>query len=315
MLNGRAWEICVNMAEVAGDLRVQRAWATGSDAASGVWDFGVQAAGGLQAGLLLARVCMGGYGQVELGIGELGPQVSVRTDAPLAACMASQYAGWKLARDDFFAMGSGPMRSAAGTEELFARIGHVETPDRVVGVLETGTLPDGEIVRYVAAETGVKESAVVLLVAPTRSLAGTLQIVARSVETTLHKMLELGFDLRKVTCGMGVAPLPPPAAEDVAAIGRTNDAILYGGEVTLWMHGEDQVLDERVAEIPSAASEDYGTPFVELFRRYNGDFYQIDPHLFAPAVVQIVNLDSGRTFRSGRKAPDLLRRSFGVTEC
>jgi methenyltetrahydromethanopterin cyclohydrolase len=123
-------------------------------------------------------------------------------------------------------------------------------------------------------------------------------------------MAELGFDLSRIVSGFGVAPLPPVSADDLTGIGRTNDAVLYGGEVTLWVRGDDASLAELGPRIPSCSSSDHGQPFGEIFRRYDRDFYRIDPLLFSPAVVQLINLDTGRSYRFGHVLPDVLRRSF-----
>ena len=123
-------------------------------------------------------------------------------------------------------------------------------------------------------------------------------------------MHELGFDIRCVQSGIGDAPLPPVASNDLSGIGRTNDAVLYGGKVTLWVRAEDEQLAEIVTNVPSKSSTDYGVPFQEIFERYDGDFYKIDPHLFSPASVTIVNLNSGRTFSAGGVREDLLKKSF-----
>jgi methenyltetrahydromethanopterin cyclohydrolase len=276
-------------------------------------DCGVHVPGGLEAGRTMAEVCLARLGKVEIVPGDRsiwpGPAVSVRTDQPLAACMASQYAGWQIAGEKFFAMGSGPMRAARGKEKLYESIGLQERPDAVIGVLESGKLPPQHVCHHISEECHVDPERLTLLVAPTASLAGSIQVVARSIETALHKMLELQFDLRRVTSGYGVAPLPPVAADDLTAIGRTNDAVLYGAEVVLWVTGNDDVLDWG-PRVPSSASSDHGQPFAEIFRRYQGDFYKIDPLLFSPAVVTIVHLDSGRTRRFGETSPELLQRSF-----
>ena len=145
-----------------------------------------------------------------------------------------------------------------------------------------------------------------LLAARTASIAGTVQVVARSVETALHKLHELGYDLKNVVSGFGSAPLPPVAADDLAGIGRTNDAILYGGEVTLWVRDDDARLAEIGPQIPSCASRDFGEPFAAIFERYGRDFYKIDPLLFSPAVVTLVNLTSGKSHRFGELRPDVL---------
>jgi methenyltetrahydromethanopterin cyclohydrolase len=147
-------------------------------------------------------------------------------------------------------------------------------------------------------------------VARTASLAGTVQVVARSVETCLHKLHELGFDLSRVQSGYGLAPLPPVAADDLTGIGRTNDAVLYGGAVTLWVRGDDASLEALGPRVPSCSSSDHGQPFVTVFEKYGRDFYKIDPLLFSPAEVTFVNLDTGRTYRFGQLRADVLRQSF-----
>jgi methenyltetrahydromethanopterin cyclohydrolase len=313
MLNHAAGELCRTTIAEADRLRVRVHQAAGR---ATVIDCGVEAVGGLEAGRRLAEICLAGLGRVEFvpGSAELwpGPAVCVRTDDPVAACMASQYAGWKVASGKFFAMGSGPMRAAIGKEELFDKIGRRERANEAVGVLETRKLPPDEVLAELAAVCGVAVEKLTVLVAPTASLAGGVQIAARSVETALHKLFELGFDLNRVESGFGVAPLPPVAADDMAAIGRTNDAILYGAETTLWVRGDDDSLAALGPRLPSSASPDYGVPFAEIFARYDGDFYKIDPLLFSPAVVSLVNLDTGRSFRFGHLLPRVIHKSFGM---
>ena len=47
------------------------------------------------------------------------------------------------------------------------------------------------------------------------------------------------------------------------------------------------------------------------YERYEQDFYKIDPLLFSPAVLNLINLRSGRSYRFGETRPDILQRSFG----
>jgi methenyltetrahydromethanopterin cyclohydrolase len=282
-----------------------------------VIDCGVNALGGLQAGLGLARICMAGLGEVILLPGQLAdlpcPLVQVRTDHPVLACMASQYAGWQVSVGKFFAMGSGPMRAAYGKEELFERIPGREQASAAVGVLETHKLPGEEVTAYLAERLNLPPKQLTLLAAPAASQAGNLQVVARSLETALHKLYELKFDLGQVVSGYGTAPLPPVAADFLGAIGRTNDAILYGGQVVLWVRADDEQLAEIGPKVPSSASPDHGSPFAEIFARYKQDFYKIDPLLFSPATITFQNLRTGRSHTFGRIAADVLRRSFFET--
>jgi len=314
-LNQLAAVLCDRLAEDASRLRI----AVTSSAAGGVGarliDCGVDATGGLEAGRRMAEICLAGLARVALVPGDegiwSGPAVQVDTDHPLAACMASQYAGWEIKSDGYFAMGSGPMRAAAGREDLFDRIGCREQPDVAVGVLESGRLPPEDVCRNIAEACGVELGKLTLLVARTSSLAGTLQVVSRTVETALHKLLEVGFDLSEVTSGVGTAPLPPVAADDLEGIGRTNDAVLYGGQVTLYVRSDDSLLTEIGPKVPSCASPDHGRPFAQIFKRCGHDFYKIDPLLFSPAVVQFANLQTGQFHRFGHTLPRVIHESFG----
>ena len=312
-LNQLAFEACEELIEAAELYRVD---VSELSCGATIIDCGVRTPGGLEAGRMLAEICLAGLAEVVFlpAPPEIwsGTAVQISTDHPVAACMASQYAGWEIKGEKFFAMASGPMRAAAGREELFERIGHTERADVAVGVLESGKIPTDAVVEEIAAHCHVAPAALTLLVAPTRSLAGTVQVVARSVETALHKLDELRFDLRRIESGLGWAPLPPPAANDLAGIGRTNDAILYGGEVSLYVRGDDESLQEIGPRIPSSASSAHGRPFAAIFEQAGHDFYKIDPHLFSPAVVMLINLDTGNSFRFGHSVPRVIHESFGV---
>lgn len=311
-LNHRAANLCDAVRGRAKELRAD----VHTIAGTAVIDLGVRARGGLDAGVALAEICLSGLGRVQLLPGEPalwpGPSVSVSTDHPIAACLASQYAGWQIAVGKYFAMGSGPMRAAAAKEDLVRQLAVDETADLVVGVLETAKLPTEEAIQYVARECRIAPDKLVLAAARTASQAGTVQVVARSVETALHKLHELKFELSRVESGWGVAPLPPPAADDLTGIGRTNDAILYGARVRLWVRGDDESLQEIGPKVPSSASADHGEPFAEIFRRAGHDFYKIDPLLFSPAVVDFSNLDTGNSYTFGRVLPDVVQRSFAM---
>jgi methenyltetrahydromethanopterin cyclohydrolase len=276
-----------------------------------VIDCGGAVVGGLGAGLQMARVCTAGLADVTLQSSPDGPEIQLASDDPVRACLASQYAGWQIKVGNFFAMGSGPMRAAAGREALFNDIPGREQPPCAVGVLESQKHPTDEVITHLVSALPNTAEKLTLLVAPASSIAGTVQVVARSLETALHKLHELKFDLHYVVSGYGIAPLPPVAADEGRAIGWTNDAILYGGRVVLWVRADDEIIDQLGPKVPSSASPDHGEPFAEIFKRYNGDFYKIDPMLFSPAIIEFRNLKTGKTHRFGRTDPALLQRSFG----
>ena len=279
-----------------------------------VVDCGVQAHGGLQAGLGFAGVCMGGLGRVgsvPVTVGErTWPGVAVSVDDPAAACLAAQYAGWQLSNDDFFALASGPGRALARAEDLFEELAWSEQSDHAVLCLETRDDPPGEIVAKVAERCAVQPWALTFLVAPTASICGSVQVSARVVETALHKLHELGVDPARVRNGWGCCPVAPVAAKDPAAIGRTNDAVLYGGTVHLWLEGEDDDVAQLAGKLPSSASDAFGTPFGELLEAADWKFYDIDPMLFSPAAVTLTSVESGRAHHGGALAPEVMERSF-----
>jgi methenyltetrahydromethanopterin cyclohydrolase len=311
-MNEAASEIADSMADQADLLRV-RTFRLPSGAR--VIDAGVEADGGIEAGLALAEICMGGLGNVSCTPLQIGNQsqagLIVWTDHPAVACMASQYAGWAISVGKFFAMGSGPLRAHARVErELFEKLGYEEQVDEGVLVLETRALPNDEVAAWVAEKARLQPLQLTFVVAPTASIAGGVQISARIIETGLHKMETLGFDVRRVVSAMGTAPLPPVAKNDLRAIGRTNDCILYGGQARYTIKAPDAELEKLAEQVPASASRDYGTPFYEIFQRYGGDFYKIDPLLFSPAEVWLTSTESGRTFHAGRLNPEVLEASL-----
>jgi methenyltetrahydromethanopterin cyclohydrolase len=313
-MNEAASEIADSMADQADILRIKT---HRLPSGARVIDAGVEVDGGIEAGLMLAEICMGGLGNLACTPVQIGhqshPGLIVWTDHPAIACMASQYAGWAISVDKFFAMGSGPLRAHARVEhELFEKLGYEEHADEGVLVLEGRTLPTDEVAAWVAEKAKLQTLQLTFVVAPTASIAGGVQISARIIETGLHKMEKLGFDVRRVVSAIGTAPLPPVAKNDLRAIGRTNDCILYGGQARYTVRAGDAELEKLAEQVPASASRDYGTPFYEIFQRYGGDFYKIDPLLFSPAEVWLTSTESGRTFHAGNLNPEVLEASLST---
>jgi methenyltetrahydromethanopterin cyclohydrolase len=236
----------------------------------------------------------------------------VTSEQAVAACLAAQYAGWKVSADGYFAMASGPMRAAIGKEDLFDEIGLRERPPVAVGLLEASRLPPADVCRSLAAAAGVPPEKLLLLVARTASPAGTLQVAARSLETAIHKLHDLGFDLARIRGGSGTAPLPPVAADDLTAIGLTNDAILYGGSVVLEVEDAAAEVAELGPAAVSRASPAFGKPFKAVFEAAGRDFYAIDPALFAPARIEFVDMASRRRQVFGSVEPAIVAASFAA---
>ncbi|WP_298955692.1 methenyltetrahydromethanopterin cyclohydrolase [uncultured Methylobacterium sp.] len=281
-------------------------------------DAGAAARGSVEAGRRIAEICLGGLGTVSLA--PAGPvaawplTVVVHSADPVLACLGSQYAGWSLAGgegSDFFALGSGPGRAAAAVESLFEELRYRDEAGRIALVLESASPPPAKVVAEVAQAARVAPGDVTFIYAPTQSLAGSTQVVARVLEVALHKAHAVGFDLGAIVDGIGAAPLSPPHPDFVQAMGRTNDAIIYGGRVQLFVEADDADARGLAEALPSTTSRDHGAPFAEIFARFNGDFYAIDSHLFSPAEVVVTSLRTGTSHRGGRLVPGLVERSFG----
>jgi methenyltetrahydromethanopterin cyclohydrolase len=208
-------------------------------------------------------------------------------------------------------LGSGPGRAIAGREDLFKELGYKDQANAACLVLESDKAPPVEVIEKVSRDTGVAVENLTFILTPTRSLAGTVQIVARVLEVAMHKIHTLHFPLDHVVDGIASAPLPPPSPDFLIGMGRTNDAILFGGHAHLFVKGSDDAAAKLAKELPSSSSRDYGRPFAEVFKAVNMDFYKIDPMLFSPAAVTVTALESGNTFTAGKLDASLIDQSFG----
>jgi methenyltetrahydromethanopterin cyclohydrolase len=261
---------------------------------------------------------MGGLGTVSLSMTNNTPNwplsIHVHSTDPVLSCLGSQYAGWSLSfvqnDDNFSALGSGPCRALAGKEEIFEDIGYEDKFFSTVVVLEVDQNPPQEIIDKIVDDCGISEKNLTVILTPTRSLCGTTQVVGRVLEVCLHKDHELGFHIDKVVDWFGSAPLPPPAPDFLIGMGRTNDAILYGGLVHLYVDTPNDDAEELAKRLPSSTSSDYGRPFSEVFKEYKYDFYKIDKMLFSPAKVIVSSLKTGKSFTGGKIDLSLMDNSF-----
>lgn len=282
-------------------------------------DAGIHARGGLEAGRLIGEICMGGLGTVTMGsqsgFAQWPWSVNVHAKTPVLSCLGSQYAGWSLSHksDDvkFYALGSGPGRALAAREELFKEFDYKDSADSTVIVLEVDKLPPVEIADKIADNCAIKAENLTLILTPTTSLAGVMQIAIRVLEVAMHKAHTLHFPLEKIVDGYGTTAVAPPGGDFMMGMGRTNDAILYGGSVHLFVDASDDEAQQLAEKMPSNTSSDYGRPFGEIFKAYEYDFFKIDPMLFSPAKVIVTNIQSGKSFTAGELNVALLEKSFG----
>ncbi len=282
-------------------------------------DAGIKYLGGLEAGRRIAEICLGGLGNVHYIRNDLGARwplmVHVHSAIPVIACLGCQYAGWSLSygegKEKFNALGSGPGRALALKEPLFKDLDYRDRAENTALILEVDKFPPTPLVEKIANDCAIATDALTLILTPTGSLAGSVQVCARILEVALHKAHELGFPLAQIIDGAGSAPVAPPHPDFIQAMGRTNDAILFGGKVQLYVQSDDNMAQMLAQKLPSCTSRDYGRPFAEVFKAYDYDFFQIDPMLFSPAEVVITSIKSGRSFHAGKIDIELLENSFG----
>ncbi|MEQ8289918.1 MAG: methenyltetrahydromethanopterin cyclohydrolase [Gammaproteobacteria bacterium] len=285
---------------------------------SQIIDAGINVAGGLEAGRIIGEICMGGLGTVKLrastNFRNWSWHLDVHSTNPVLACLASQYAGWSLnhgkGKEAFNALGSGPARAMGSNEELYEELGYRDKADTACIVIEADKLPPVEIADKVVERCGIPADKLTIIMTPTSSLAGSVQVVARVLETSLHKAHALHFPLDRIIDGAGSAPICPPSQDFLKAMSRTNDAILFAGQIHLFVEASDDEAEQLAQQLPSSASSDYGKPFGEIFKDVEYDFYKIDPMLFSPARVAVSSLTTGKTYHAGEIDLDLLDRSF-----
>ena len=289
-----------------------------TDGGAKIIDAGINYNGCLESGRLITEICMGGLGKVDLTMSSNTPNwpltINVHSTDPVLSCLASQYAGWNLSfvkeEDNFNALGSGPCRALALKEDLFDDLNYSDKFYSTVVVLEVDRNPPQEIIDKITNDCGISEKNLTIILTPTRSLSGSVQVVGRVLDVGMHKLHEIGFPLDKVIDGFGSAPVPPPAPDFLIGMGRTNDAILYGGTVHLFVDVPDDEAFELAKRLPSSTSSDYGKPFADIFKEYKYDFYKIDKLLFSPAKVIVSTIKTGKTFIEGSTNIDLVEKSF-----
>jgi methenyltetrahydromethanopterin cyclohydrolase len=314
-INEMGFEVFEEMLDYADELQIE---VQELDNGTVVADAGVKAHGGYGAGVYLSRLCMADLAEIQLTPfdikGVLLPGIQVATDHPAVSCMASQCAMWQIKANKYFAMGSGPARVLARkTRDLYEKIGFEESSDVAVIVLESNKLPDETVSALIAEKCGIDPADLRIAIAPTDSIAGLVQVSARVVETGLHKLFTMGFDINTIKCGWGRAPISPIAGDATMCMGSSNDAIIYGGETYYTLEYENlEELQQYLKGMPSQASRDWGAPFYRTFKAAGFDFFKVDHNVFAPAKVVMNEIKSRRTFVSGKVNLDVLAESFNL---
>lgn len=289
--------------------------ATAIDGAKGSYEFG----------RLVAEICMGGFGSCQFtNISVKGvfiPGLLVQTSHPVMALIGSQKAdqisikiqkGEKTKKYNY--MVSGPFRAKTRLDKtLFDTIKYFDDSEKTVVIFESALIKDENIINEVFTKCRLEPEKTVAIFTPTNSIPGTVQIAARIIKTGIHILREQNFNPHYLKYGMGTTTLAPIAKDILQAMGRTNDSIIYGGKVYLTVDvpkEEEPQMVKLLNNCPSNVSSSYGKPFYDLLHEVNFDFSKVDSKLFAPAILTINNLRTGKTFTAGEVNDDILWRSY-----
>jgi methenyltetrahydromethanopterin cyclohydrolase len=276
-----------------------------------VIDVGVEADGGIEAGLLLTELQTGGLATVQTRMDEVAgaplPQVEVTTDHPGLALLGSQKAGWEVRVEDFEGLGSGPARALVAEETEFQAMDYADAFDLAVLAVEADVLPTAAAAAEVADRAGVAPEAVYLPAYRTASVAGSVSGAGRAAELAAFRLFELGYDPDDLLTASGSAPVAPVADREETAMARVNDSVVYGGQVHLTVREDHEAL----SEVASTAAVTYGEPFEAIFERVDWELSDVDPAAFGPAQVTI-DVQGGPTHTAGSVREELLAESFGL---
>lgn len=312
-VNRIAWKLLEKLCEDPAHYGIKVTKARGAT----IVDAGIEAKGGFEAGRLVTEICMGGCGHAQITCKTYGslelPSIFVYTDHPVIATLGCQYAGWQISEDGYFAVGSGPARALAlRPKEIYKQIGYKDSSEKAIVVLETSKPPPPKLIKRFAEDCRISPEKLAIILTPTTSISGATQVAGRIVETGIHKLRKLGLDPNVILDAWGCAPIPPSHPKFAQAMARTNDAILYGGTAYYTIsYDDDEKLRRIVEKASSKASKDYGKPFIDILKKADMNFYKIDPNLFAPAVLIVNNLKTGKSFRAGCINSEMLAEALG----
>ena len=307
-LNRMAIELADEALEFAAELGV-----TPHELSNGATaiDFGVDADGGIEAGLLLTELQTGGLATVQSRMDTVAgtpiPHVEVTTDHPGLALLGSQKAGWEISEEGFEGLGSGPARALVAEETEFQALDYADTFDLAVLAIESDQLPSAAVTAHIADRAGVAPEAVYVPTCRTASVAGSVSGAGRAAELAVFRLFELGYDPEDILTASGSAPVPPVPGDEETAMGRVNDSVVYGGQVHLTVREDHEALED----VASTAAVTYGEPFREIYAHVDWDLSDIDPAVFGPAQVTI-DVRGGPTYTAGDVHEAILAESFGL---
>ena len=168
--------------------------------------------------------------------------VTVHTSQPVLACLGSQYAGWSLSVDDkgkkYNVLGSGPARAIGSSEKLFDELGYRDEADSAVLVLEADRAPPAGAGR--AGRQGLQALARRASPSSMRRPRASPARCRSPRAASKSRCIRRTSCISRSTTSSTASPrrrCRRRRRDFVAAMGRTNDAIIYGGRVQLYVTG------------------------------------------------------------------------------
>lgn len=287
-----------------------------------VIDCGVNADGSWEAAKLMTEILFGGLNEVtyetfpEMIDGVYYNAVHVYSDHTVLQQAACNISGWELRPGKYAPVLAGPGRTLARKEGdwLSKYSDYSDKYTKAVLTVEQGTMLTEDAVKDLVDAVGIEAKNIYILVAASGSIACSVQVSARILEQTLHRLLEEGFNLDNIVEAHGICVIPPVVKDDMIAMGRLNDVLIYGGQSTYTVDCEDSEVEAIIDKITSDKSSAYGRMFKEIYEENGCDFYKVPMEMYSPAKVVIINQRTGRVFKAGAFNLDILAQSFNTTK-
>ena len=226
--------------------------------------------------------------------------------------MSCQLSGWALPefKNDagIVPLISGPVRAIVKEDKFAKPFSYQDKSEKVVVVLQDKALPSEELTAYIAKKCKVEPENIFILVAPTGSLVGLVNVISRTLETSLWRLHELGFDVNNVISAWGKAPLPPISKDEYTAMIRANTYIYYGGTAGFVVNCKDEDIERIIEDITLSpkTTKQYGIPFSKLLEEAGGNIFNMTEFCHNVTKVNFYNSFTGNTFVYGKNDQKML---------
>jgi methenyltetrahydromethanopterin cyclohydrolase len=329
-VNNLAFRIVKDMIERCGELNIEV-----NELKNGttIVDCGINAVGGFEAGILATKVACGGLLEAcitETSYGGLTlPTLFMRTDNPalsIAVCQSNWFglfpSLFAMKKTEYSALSLGPAKALAQEpKEVFDKVDYKDKSDVGVLVLQADNFPDEKVSEYIASKCKISPENLYLVMAPTASVAGSVQVSAHVLEDSLWRLTDyLDYEYSKVKYITGSSPISPVYPEIWRRPGITpDDMIRNAGRIHFYVYsseGDDlqKIADEMIIEKTQA----FGKPFFEILN--SGIFSKgLDKKTlgregwtYVIAEAMVTDLRTGKVFKAGKIHADLIRKFMGI---